>query len=431
MLGSARLLFKTGILFYIFFFFQAEDGIRDVAVTGVQTVLFRSALLKQGQDLANNLLKKYVLEGQPLEHVLLQQVVGQILALLEQRGHDQEPDRDGQALTLRGDHALGQGGAHRTRERMGAEHGVHDDLQGQWRDQRQRRGEQPDQQEEADVREIRARLEQQTAKERELGASRGIRHRSDPASATARRRPAMAKPQSLAIQTARAAAPPPTPSAAAGAPASAEPTAASVRNAATATPPGAQRLQSRIRTICRPCPCSSTAIRMRPAPNSPPRSSRSQRSKSPPRRTTPPDALSAASTDSRRCQEGLGFSLHVRSVRRPGIDHPRPGPPRQGVSPWRRRPIRRPAGWARCRKAVSGRRPSRSRHVRGEPGNEARRVLRHAWRIGTASAPASAGSAYPSGCQAKLPSDSAPRASTTRYHSGIRVRDARVPALFS
>src|SRR2546429_2476923 len=26
----------------IFFFFQAEDGIRDVAVTGVQTLLFRS-----------------------------------------------------------------------------------------------------------------------------------------------------------------------------------------------------------------------------------------------------------------------------------------------------------------------------------------------------------------------------------------------------
>src|SRR2546427_3708430 len=28
-----------------FFFFQAEDGIRDLTVTGVQTVLFRSGLL--------------------------------------------------------------------------------------------------------------------------------------------------------------------------------------------------------------------------------------------------------------------------------------------------------------------------------------------------------------------------------------------------
>src|SRR3712207_4439986 len=32
--------------FFIFFFFQAEDGIRDIGVTGVQTWLFRSALLE-------------------------------------------------------------------------------------------------------------------------------------------------------------------------------------------------------------------------------------------------------------------------------------------------------------------------------------------------------------------------------------------------
>src|SRR5207245_8528683 len=39
-------LFFTFILLYFFcffvFFFQAEDGIRDATVTGVQTVLFRS-----------------------------------------------------------------------------------------------------------------------------------------------------------------------------------------------------------------------------------------------------------------------------------------------------------------------------------------------------------------------------------------------------
>src|SRR6266436_9829637 len=33
------------VLLYFFFFFQAEDGIRDVAVTGVQTLLFRSRLI--------------------------------------------------------------------------------------------------------------------------------------------------------------------------------------------------------------------------------------------------------------------------------------------------------------------------------------------------------------------------------------------------
>src|SRR5256885_6928939 len=33
---------QYGILFFYFFFFQAEDGIRDYKVTGVQTVLFRS-----------------------------------------------------------------------------------------------------------------------------------------------------------------------------------------------------------------------------------------------------------------------------------------------------------------------------------------------------------------------------------------------------
>src|SRR5467141_3411585 len=32
------------VVFSFFFFFQAEDGIRDSSVTGVQTLLFRSAL---------------------------------------------------------------------------------------------------------------------------------------------------------------------------------------------------------------------------------------------------------------------------------------------------------------------------------------------------------------------------------------------------
>src|SRR5205809_3614988 len=37
MLTAIRLLMWCVIGLYIFFFFQAEDGIRDVAVTGVQT----------------------------------------------------------------------------------------------------------------------------------------------------------------------------------------------------------------------------------------------------------------------------------------------------------------------------------------------------------------------------------------------------------
>ena len=34
---------SLGIVVVVLFFFQAEDGIRDHCVTGVQTVLFRSA----------------------------------------------------------------------------------------------------------------------------------------------------------------------------------------------------------------------------------------------------------------------------------------------------------------------------------------------------------------------------------------------------
>ena len=38
-------IFFFNTVFYLFFFFQAEDGIRDLIVTGVQTVLFRSLRL--------------------------------------------------------------------------------------------------------------------------------------------------------------------------------------------------------------------------------------------------------------------------------------------------------------------------------------------------------------------------------------------------
>src|SRR5687767_15314801 len=42
MLFFTFLLMVNMILFIVFFFFQAEDGIRDKLVTGVQTWLFRS-----------------------------------------------------------------------------------------------------------------------------------------------------------------------------------------------------------------------------------------------------------------------------------------------------------------------------------------------------------------------------------------------------
>src|SRR5438874_1637236 len=46
-------------VFSFFFFFQAEDGIRDLYVTGVQTVLFRSpplSLLMGGLDFSNKFM---------------------------------------------------------------------------------------------------------------------------------------------------------------------------------------------------------------------------------------------------------------------------------------------------------------------------------------------------------------------------------------
>src|SRR3712207_8466011 len=50
--------------YYIFFFFQAEDGIRDIGVTGVQTCalpIFLSLLLKnQGLALHRDMIRKEV-----------------------------------------------------------------------------------------------------------------------------------------------------------------------------------------------------------------------------------------------------------------------------------------------------------------------------------------------------------------------------------
>src|SRR2546426_4510834 len=40
------LSFSHSSLSFVFFFFQAEDGIRDYKVTGVQTCVFRSPLMR-------------------------------------------------------------------------------------------------------------------------------------------------------------------------------------------------------------------------------------------------------------------------------------------------------------------------------------------------------------------------------------------------
>src|SRR5687767_15384206 len=55
-------LYFTLVLFIIFFFFQAEDGIRDKLVTGVRRVLFRSAVylasdLRLDREVAVKLVK--------------------------------------------------------------------------------------------------------------------------------------------------------------------------------------------------------------------------------------------------------------------------------------------------------------------------------------------------------------------------------------
>src|SRR5437763_2113834 len=55
MLVHRRTRFLSACLSLIFFFFfQAEDGIRDTSVTGVQRVLFRSQFADVGSFLTNN-----------------------------------------------------------------------------------------------------------------------------------------------------------------------------------------------------------------------------------------------------------------------------------------------------------------------------------------------------------------------------------------
>src|SRR3989449_2799950 len=56
--SSSSLLSHTGVLRCNFFLFQAEDGIRDVAVTGVQRVLFRSHEVLEGGEKGGRALRR-------------------------------------------------------------------------------------------------------------------------------------------------------------------------------------------------------------------------------------------------------------------------------------------------------------------------------------------------------------------------------------
>src|SRR5256884_2632955 len=66
--------YHSRIILYVFFFFQAEDGIRDVAVTGVQTCALPILRIDLDQ----------VLAGWNVEHAIFAQIVAVRSARLAQ-----------------------------------------------------------------------------------------------------------------------------------------------------------------------------------------------------------------------------------------------------------------------------------------------------------------------------------------------------------
>src|SRR5439155_4884291 len=114
---------------------------------------------------------------------------------------------------------------------------------------------------------------------------------------SARRITAVAEAQSWSVRRARSTAAAPSIVQAAQARSNAAPVERVANTRARATPPEEHRGSERNRTSCLPAPCSSMTMRNRLDPSIPPRTSRSQRSKSPPRRTGAPSARSRASRE--------------------------------------------------------------------------------------------------------------------------------------
>src|SRR3712207_8001888 len=86
---------------YYFFFFQAEDGIRDIGVTGVQTcALPISGVLLVPQDLAGGRCDLAL--GQDAGGHLVQQRLEQVVAGLADDG---DVDRDRKSTRLNSSHA--------------------------------------------------------------------------------------------------------------------------------------------------------------------------------------------------------------------------------------------------------------------------------------------------------------------------------------
>ena len=201
------------------------------------------------------------------------------------------------------------------------------------------------------------------------------------------------------------------------------------RNAATARLPS-NRLSTmamveglghtRNLTNCRPMPCSSTAIRKRAAPTRLGRTSRSQRSNSPPGTTHAPSARNFDSIDRSLSLVPRHCSLQIRKVRVAGNAGTKGPRRRHSVSPQLSRPYRRAAGWRRCRRATRQRRP-----IRESPDRDSSSILiwaafRQDWKAGIPAATTSRGSASSRGLQSSPTAVSAARPGTNKYHSGIK-----------
>src|SRR6266545_363931 len=234
-------------------------------------------------------------ECEPLAGPRLQHVAGEGLKLAQE---------DDEHLKDCDDHEQGDAGAHdRSRQEridepgqgMGIDHGVDGDLERDRGQQQERRRQQLDEEEQRDLAPERCDLAQDPAGHTAVvpGCLAHYSSRSPIASRAA----AMPMAHSWSSRATSKTAAPPTMAAAAQAPLA----AAAVQRTPTKkveTMPALDNLgQRRTRASCLPPPCSSTATRSRAEPSGPPRTSRSQRSYSPPRMTAAPPSRTAVSRE--------------------------------------------------------------------------------------------------------------------------------------